>query len=115
MNDQLDLFGVPPAGGYRHSDPATSKAAATDTQSRLRWGTARHQLLAVYEKMAAALTDEQTGSLVGFDHVQATRRISELVKAGLVEPCGTAPLRSGHLGRLCRITPAGVEALEAAR
>jgi hypothetical protein len=61
----------------------------------------------------AALTDEQAGWRAGFGHVAATRRISELVKAGLVEVCGSAPLRSGHLGRTCRITDAGIRALKA--
>lgn len=116
-----DLFSqmcLPPVTfpGARTTDPITSHLAVADPANQVRWGTQRFRLLEVYVTDGGPLTDEEAGHRIGMDHVRATRRLSELRKAGLIIFDGTfAPTSTGCASMRCTVTEAGRRAHEAAK
>ena len=96
-------------GRFRRHDPQTSIDAASDIVSRLKWGTARHLLLAQFREVPiAGLTYEEAGARVGLDNVKATRRCSELKRDGLIrETDKTRKTSSGHSASVYQITEQG--------
>lgn len=105
------LFDQP--GLARTSDPVTSHQAAA--LYPIHRGSDRYRLLAAYAELGPS-TDEQVGIHEGIRRVADTRRASELRRSGLIEPTGAKrPTATGAKAMVCRITPAGREALAAAR
>ena len=100
---------IPPWEHRRNTDPATSHDAA------VRLSTAKTQmrrLLTAY-RYAGYCTCEESAAFAGYEHERATKRVSDLLRLGLIEDTGLRrPGTSGRYQMVCRITPAGREALE---
>ena len=95
----------------RLTDPATSRKAAEG--SKMRSGSQRHQLLAMYADHGG-LTDEEAGELSGLRRpgVCYWKRCSELRQQGYIEPTGqTRESSVGEWQQVCRVTEAGKVAL----
>lgn len=104
--------GVPDAGKLaRKGDPATSKAAART----LERSSMLHALLREFAK--ADLTGEEAATRANLDPWAASKRVSDLLNAGLIEPIeadGELLTRAGTSGRqqrVLRITMNGADAL----
>lgn len=104
----MTLDEIPPWEHTRTTDPDTSHAAA------VRLSTAKSQmrrLLPAY--LYGDCTCEESAAFAGYEHERATKRVSDLLRLGLIEDTGYR--RAGTSGRaqmVCRITTAGREALE---
>jgi len=112
--DAPTLFDDPRPGGVHRTDGLGPRLAAADTTNQIRWGSHRARLLNVYSHCHApeGLTDDKAGMFAGLDHVQATRRISELLRDGLLYFTGQYGLsETQSTARMLAITPAGREAL----
>lgn len=83
----------------RSTDPLTSKVAARAVAYKT--GTAKARLLAVYIAEPSGLTDEQAAARAGMELYGASKRCSELVRDGLIEPIGVRKGRSGLERRVC--------------
>jgi hypothetical protein len=104
---QPDLFGnvVDEPGGYRATDPATSREAALRPFNRT---SSRALLLATYGRCHDGLIDEEAGLLSGVQSRCPWKRCSELRAHGLIEPTGDVRMSTaGANQQVCRITFAG--------
>lgn len=91
----------------RRTDPATSHAAAASLGSQQ---TMMRSLLTTYAD--AERTCEEAADVAGYEHERATKRVSDLLRSGLIEDTGaTRPGRSGREQMVCRLTVAGWAAL----
>lgn len=81
----------------RHTDPATSHAAAAD--AAVNAGTNRARCLAVLRRYPAGLTDYELADLTGLQQNSAGKRRGELRDAGLVADTGNR--RPGPSGSSC--------------
>lgn len=111
MPDQLDLFNRPAKELARSSDPITSKLAAAIGHGR---DSMRRRIARTF--LDGPLTYEGAAEAAELDLWAASRRVSDLVKAGALEPTGR--LLKGSTGRLqreLRLTDRGRAALEAVR
>lgn len=132
VQQSFSMFGYtptgidPPAAPVRRTDPSTSHAVANDRRLRIRWQSERHLLLSAFAVAAAhdsdGIIDEDAARMVyereavRIESVEATRRCSELRKAGYIEPTGEKrPKASGNLSACHRITRAGHDALAGIR
>lgn len=98
---QLDLFD--PVRLARHTDPHTSHAAAR-AAGALRADHHR-AIVAVLAKSDQPLTAEAIADrTAALDSIQVSRRIHELVDAGVVTIDGDARTTSGRMARCYRIT-----------
>ena len=107
MNVQLKMY-FPPA---RKHDPQTSKMG--ERAVARRGPSQKALLLAEYVKAGAAgLTADEAGERSGLRGVGAGywKRVSDLLRAGLIEPTGETRLGlAGELQRVCRVTADGLE------
>jgi hypothetical protein len=85
----------------RNTDPETSAKAAR----RLRPGSAKSQLLALY--YWNDLTDEEAANASGLTLYAVTKRCADLRRDGLIEAVGLRAGESGNDRMVCRITDAG--------
>ena len=109
------LFDLPPAGAVHHKDPETSRMAAQDPQSRIRWESQRHRLLRSFARYGD-LTDEEAGRLAHVEGYNDKRRCSDLRRWGLIEPTTlTRPTATGRQSMVCTLTVAGRSVLEQIR
>jgi len=94
-------------GQARHTDPATSKAAAMT----VRTGSAKMALLLAHFRHPDGLTDEEAARVAGLSLTsEYATRCSELMRAGLIE--STKVTRIGQAGmarEVRRITQAGMD------
>lgn len=97
----------------RRTDPATSDAAADSVRNRLRWGSQRQRLLAVFCDHPD-LTDEEAGRATGLYAARSCywKRCGELRDLGLIADTGaTRPSSCGHEIIVSQITPKGVNVM----
>jgi hypothetical protein len=101
---------------FRNTDPDTSREGAK--QVKPRRGSQQWVLLQAFAE-AVDLTDEEAGERTGLAHKPKCcywKRCSELRHAGLIVDTGERRDSSaGSPQMVCRITPAGLELLNAAR
>ena len=102
----------PMQGQARHTDPDTSKAAA----SRIRPGSAKAALLRAHSAYPNGMTDEEAAKAAQLPlHSEYATRCSELERAGYLE--NTDQVRTGSSGMsrvVRRITALGLASLEKA-
>ena len=96
---------------FRNTDPEGSVNGAKHITPKR--GSQAMRLLAVYKELdyAEGLTDEMAAQAANLLH--GWKRCSDLRKLGYVAATGEqVPTSSGVLAMVCRITPAGLEALK---
>jgi hypothetical protein len=94
----------------RLTDPETSHAAAKALGGGAE--TMRRTLLSVFAGGGSGLTAEEAAGATGIDPWQASKRVSDLLAAKLIEPTGrTRRGTSGRMQRILRITQGGIDAL----
>ena len=92
---------------FRVTDPETSREAANKVQPRR--GSQAMQILALYDNIGG-LTDEQAVEISGL--VGGWKRCSDLRRLGFITDTGDRrKTLGGCQAMVCRITPAGIEAL----
>jgi hypothetical protein len=92
----------------RTSDPETSKAAAESLGGEV--GTVRRRL--AVEFLSQPLTSEEAAGRAHIDPWQASKRTSDLIRLGIIEPTGgTRTGVSGRQQRVLRLTAVGRAAL----
>lgn len=105
---QLDIFDtLDPRTHARREDPDTSHEAAR------RLSDKRTMMRALLERFAQyPYTSEEAALYCGYDPWQASKRVSDLVRLGLIEDTDDRrPGRSGRDQIVRRITEAGIRAL----
>ncbi len=95
----------------RHTDPQTAKAAA-QRQTTRRLSQPRRLLVEMSNQWWAPKTAEQLAEATGMPINSASTRMSELVKAGLVEERGTRRTRNGAPAVTYAITSDGIAAAQ---
>ena len=95
---------------FRNTDPEGSVNGAKHIIPRR--GSQAMRILAVYaEHPVWGLIDETAAGMAGIVH--GWKRCADLRRLGLIEATGdTAPTVAGVNAMVCRITPAGLEALK---
>lgn len=98
---------------FRNTDPEGSVNGAKHIRHKRTSQAMR--LLAVYkEHQVFGLLDEEAAARTGI--TAAWKRCADLRRLGFIEPTGTmAPTTAQVMAMVCRITPAGLEALNEAR
>lgn len=110
MSEQPSLFDYDPHKHARNSDPDTSHQAAAQF-TNLNGHCAA--LLRAYAGAEAGLTAEEAGAIAGLDYYASSRRTSDLMRMGYIEPlvCEGKPVTrlnaSNRLARVCTATAAG--------
>lgn len=97
--NQLHLFDRPRARA-RRTDPATSHVAARTAPVHEHIS----RILDAMESIGGAATAERIGSWCGLTSVQVSRRVREMIDAGLIEVCGTDRTMSGRPAQCYRRT-----------
>lgn len=98
MFDQLDIFAAPMA---RRSDPATSHEAAESAKEL----AARHHRIILAALSRGPAGKDRIGTLTSLTGVQVCRRLTELERAGKIEPTGrTVTSTAGRQEREWRVT-----------
>ena len=94
---------------FRSTDPQGSANGAKHIRPRA--GSQAMRILAVYlAHTVYGLTDEEAAQLAVVHH--GWKRCADLRRLGFIEPTGdTRPTVAGVQAMVCRITPAGLEAL----
>ena len=98
---QCNLFTSAASPRARHTDPATSHAAAESMQ-----GTAKLHRELIYGALHdyGDLTAEEAADRCGLHKVQANRRMKEMFRMGLVAPTGeTRRTEAGRQARVWRV------------
>ena len=95
---------------FRSCDPEGSRNGARHIKPRQ--GSQAMRILAVYiTHTIYGLTDEEAAHLAAVHH--GWKRCADLRRLGYIEPTGaTRPTVAGVQAMVCRITPAGAEALK---
>ena len=95
---------------FRNTDPVGSVNGAKHIIPKR--GSQAMRILAIYaENPVYGLTDERACALTGILH--GWKRCADLRRLGFIEPTGaTSPTMAGVNAMVCRITPAGLEALK---
>ena len=103
MSDQYLLFANSHA---RTTDPATSKAAAASVDAQPMIDV----LATLYERYSrigfGGMTAEEAADAAGFDPWAVSKRVSDLIRQGIIAPTGrTRPGSSGRQQRELRWVP----------
>ena len=111
LEEQRAKENKPRAGGYHTGDPSTSRRAATNPASMVRWHSQRHHLLRAFRY--ENLTYEEAGDLAGVTDYNQHRRCSELRAMGLIESTDQTRKNasSGRDAMVCKIKALGLEVL----
>lgn len=92
MTHQLDLFD--PHRLARHTDPATSHAAAASAEGLV--ADHQHRILWCLASARSPLTSEEIAARIGLSMVQVARRMAQLRDAGEVVAVGVGTTASGR-------------------
>jgi hypothetical protein len=95
---------------FRSTDPEGSVNGAKHIRPKA--GSQMHSLLIAYlGSTVYGLTDEEACTIRGVHH--GWKRCADLRRLGLIEPTGDQrATTSGVMAMVCRITPAGLEAVK---
>jgi hypothetical protein len=98
----------------RTGGPATSRAAAEASHevAENHWLVITETLWRRRNHVAPWMTVEQIAERTALTPHQIGRRVNELVRQGIIEIAGVAPLESGRLGRTYMLTKLGQQEVQ---